>query len=191
MYDPEIHHRRSIRMRGYDYAQPGAYFVTVCTQDNRHLFGDVVEGQMRLNESGETVRACWLWLAKRYSHVELDEWIVMPNHIHAIVRIHDRRGGSGTAPGGASRCAPTKPLGRLIGAFKTVSTKRFNEIRGTPGTVVWQRNYYEHIIRNEDECEKIREYVRRNPLLWACDRYNPERSVAVIDETGRVVPWEM
>ena len=96
-YDPEIHHRRSIRLQGYDYSQPGAYFVTICTEGKEHLFGQVVEGEMHRNERGDTVARCWKWLQQRYSHVVLDEWIIMPNHLHGIIVIRDGRGGSRTA----------------------------------------------------------------------------------------------
>jgi len=162
-YDPEIHHRRSIRLRGYDYSQPGSYYVTLCTQGKEHLFGQIVEGEMHRDELGDYVAGCWQWLAKQYPYVVLDEWTVMPNHLHGIIVITDGTGGSRTAP------TKRKPLGRLIGAFKTVSTDRVNEMRGTPGSLLWQRDLYEHIIRNEDELNKIREYIRTNPLRWASD----------------------
>jgi len=182
-YDPDIHHRRSIRLRGYDYSQAGFYFVTLCTTGARgkplvgavreppqHVtpirFGEIAGGEMHLNEYGEIVALCWRWLPKRYKFVRLDEWVVMPNHFHGIISI--------TEAEGDSRIAPTKGLGRLIGVFKTVSTKRINEIRDTPGTAVWQRNYYERIIRNAAELDKIREYVTTNPLCWADDPENPD-----------------
>ena len=169
-YDPEIHHRRSIRLRGYDYSQPGKYFVTVCTQDKAAVFGEIVEGKMRRNEYGEIVAVCWGWLAKRYGSVELEEWVVMPNHLHGIIVIPGD--GMESKLRGGSRTTPTKPLGRLIGAFKTVSAQRVNEMRNTPGAPLWQRNYYEHIIRNDDELSKIREYIATNPLRWAQDPEN-------------------
>jgi REP element-mobilizing transposase RayT len=174
-YDPKIHHRRSIRLRGYDYSQPGKYSVTICTQNKEHLFGQIVEGEMHRNELGEYVALSWKWLARQYPYLDLDEWIVMPNHVHGIIVITARRGGSRTAPTSSfadpERTAPTKrkTLGSLVGAFKTVSTDRFNEMRGTPGAQLWQRDFYDHIIRNEDELNKIREYIRTNPLQWASD----------------------
>jgi REP element-mobilizing transposase RayT len=186
-YDPEIHHRRSIRLRGYDYSQPGKYSVTICTQNKEHLFGEVVEGEMHRNELGEYVALCLEWLPRRYPYVDLDEWIVMPNHLHGILVITDRRGGSRTAPTlisgddcpaapplnsvDVSPTAPTKrkTLGSLVGAFKTVSTDWRNQQLGTPGAVMWQRDFYDHIVRNEDELNKIREYIRTNPLQWDTD----------------------
>ncbi len=178
-YDPGIHHRSSIRLRGYDYSQPGNHYVTICTQAKQHLFGCIVEGEMHRNELGDFVALCWQWLARQYSYVELDEWIVMPNHLHGIIVV-THGGGSRTPAGssrteeGASRSAPTKrkPLGRLVGAFKSVSTDRVNEKRGTPGGLLWQRDFYDHIIRDEDELNKIRDYIRTNPLRWNTDPEN-------------------
>jgi len=173
---PQRKKRRTIRLRGYDYSQAGAYFVTICTQNRECFFGDIVNGEMRLNSSGECVADKWQWLGHHHDFVELDEWVIMPNHMHGIIVIvDDCRGGSRTAP---TRTAPTvkrKPLGRLIGAFKTVSTKHINETRGTPGTRLWQRNYYEHIIRNENELNRIREYIVNNPSQWPSDRLYTRR----------------
>ena len=181
-YDPEIHHRRSIRLRGYDYSQPGSYYVPLCTQGKEHLFGQIVEGEMHPNERGDCVARCWKWLAQQYLYIDLDEWTVMPNHLHGIIVITDGTGASRNAPTetcgivgrGGSRTAPTKrkPLGRLVGAFKTVSTDYINQLRGTPTRPLWQRDFYDHIIRNEDELNKIREYIRTNPLRWASDPDN-------------------
>jgi REP element-mobilizing transposase RayT len=165
------HHRRSIRLKGYDYTQAGAYFVTICTQDRACLFGDVVDGQMRVNECGQVVADSWLWLSVRYLHVDLDEWVVMPNHLHGIIILTgpDDRGGSRTAP-----TENRKPLGRLIGAFKTISTKRLNGLRNAPRVPVWQRNYYEHIVRSEESLTRIRSYITDNPARWDEDRENPQ-----------------
>jgi REP element-mobilizing transposase RayT len=174
--------RRSIRLQDYDYSQPGAYFVTICALDRECLFGDVRCGKMALNELGEIVAESWQWLERQYEYVEMDEWVVMPNHLHGIIVIMDFgddscTGGSRTA---RTRTAPTgsdqpkrEPLGRLIGAFKTVSTKRVNQIHNTPGAKLWQRNYSEHIIRNENELNRIREYIAQNPAKWEFDRENP------------------
>ena len=194
--NPEKHHRRSIRLRGYDYSRAGAYFVTICAQDRACLFGEVVDGKMQLNDAGRVVVDAWSWLNVQYPHIQLDEWVVMPHHLHGIIIISDGRGGShvravrepplrvresmGVANRPNTRTAPTgkcKPIGRLIGAFKTVSTKRINNMRGTPGISVWQRNYYEHIIRNDDSLNRIREYIVNNPLQWAMDRENPVGAV--------------
>lgn len=179
--------RRSIRLQGYDYASRGAYFVTVCTQDRKCAFGKIMENQMILNDLGIVVDDSWQWLTKQYPYIHLGEWTVMPNHLHGIIFIADCRGGSRTAHGGAetahggaSRGAPTekiKPLGQLIGVFKTISTKQINGIRRTPGMPLWQRNYYEHIIRNEDELGRIRQYILDNPKQWALDTENPNSHI--------------
>ena len=164
----QILHRRSIRLKEYDYGQPGAYFVTLCTKFRKPIFGEIIDGTMKMNETGLIIEATWQWLSEQYSYVKLDTWMVMPNHFHGIVfLLDDRRGGSRTAP------TKRKPLGRLIGAFKTVSTKKINQIRGTPGQPVWQRNYYEHVIRNEIDLGETREYIQNNPLKWLEDENHP------------------
>jgi hypothetical protein len=108
-YDPEIHHRRSIRLRGYDYSQPGSYYVTLCTQGKEHLFGQIVEGEMHRNEWGDHVVCCWEWLAQRYPYIDLDEWTVLPNHLHGIIVITDGRGANRWAGWSAPSklCPPT------------------------------------------------------------------------------------
>ncbi len=180
-YNPDIHHRRSIRLRNYDYSQTGAYFVTICVQHRECLFGEITDRVMRLNDAGNIVAEQWKWLGKQYDHVELDEWRIMPNHMHGIIVITDVVGGGGLRKGG-SRTAPTgnapvkrKPLGRLIGAFKTVSTKHVNILRNTPGNKLWQRNYWEHIIRNNTELQRICEYIQNNPARWQEDALHPDQ----------------
>jgi len=160
--------RRSIRLKDYDYTQAGAYFATICTQKKASILGTVKNGETILNIYGQVVAECWRWLTKQYPYVELDEWVVMPNHMHGIIILC--RGGSRTAPTGNY-----KPLGRLIGAFKTTSTKRINALRGTRGVPVWQRNYYEHVIRNEDDLNEIQQYILDNPVKWDMDEENPNR----------------
>ena len=168
-HDPERRHRRSIRLKGYDYAQAGAYFVTVCTQDRVCLFGNVVDGKMRLNAVGQMVQAAWGDLPNHYPHVELDEFVIMPNHVHGIIFIV----GAGFKP------APTIPikchgLAEIVRAFKTFSARRINQHLGMSGVPVWQRNYYEHIIRDESSLNRIRQYILDNPLRWTLDRENPD-----------------
>jgi REP element-mobilizing transposase RayT len=190
-YDPKIHHRRSIRLPGYDYSQDGWYYITICALGKKCLFGKFADGQIQLYEYGRTVEKCWQWLDQQYDYVHLDEYVVMPNHLHGIivirrddsqkglVRCRDgtqndciaRRGGSRTTP--IINLHKYKPLSRLIGAFKTVSTRQINNIRNTPGCKLWQRNYYEHIIRNEEELNHIRRYIAENPANWRQDEENP------------------
>jgi putative transposase len=164
-YDPQRHHRRSIRLPAYDYAQPGTYFVTIVCKERALLLDDP---QFRT-----IAEEAWLWLADQYEFVQLDEYVVMPNHLHGIVVIRDaRRGGSRTAP--TAYIQKPKPLGRLVAAFKTVSTKHINTIRGTPGLPAWQRNYYEHVIRDEEDLNRVRQYVIDNPARWGDDPENPD-----------------
>jgi REP element-mobilizing transposase RayT len=128
----------------------------------------------------------WLWLATRYSYVSLDEFVLMPNHLHGILIIRNVcTGGSRTALSNTK----SKSLGSLVGAFKTVSTKHINQIRGTPGAKVWQRNYYEHIIRNENELEEVRKYIRYNPMNWKEDVYNPRLFLKTVIKGQRSV-WK-
>ena len=159
--------RNSLSVDDYDYSKEGAYFVTICVRKRESLLGSVLNGKIRLNVLGETVAKVWQWLSCQYPQVDLDEWQIMPNHLHGIVWLRDEShlGLNGIKP---------KPLGRLLGAFKTVSTKNVNEIRQMTGLPFWQRNFYEHIIRDEDSLNRIREYILTNPQRWELDRENPK-----------------
>jgi REP element-mobilizing transposase RayT len=173
-YDPQKHHRRSMRLQGYDYTLAGAYFVTIVAWRRELFFGDIVNGEMLLNDVGKIAADKWQWLETQYEYVELGAWIVMPNHFHGILIIHEHsRGGSRSAP--TTTPIKRKPLGGLIGAFKMVSTKHINLLRNTEGQVVWQRNHYEHIIRNDDDHDRIHRYIESNPLNWMDDDENPNR----------------
>jgi len=169
-YDPKMHHRRSIRLKGYDYTKDGLYFITICTLNHIHLFGKINNGIMALNEVGQVAAEALQWLPGNYQYVEVAESMIMPNHLHAIIEIGSCRGGSQTT---LTQTGPTKrkPLGRLVGSFKTVSSRRINEMRQMPGCPVWQRNYYEHIIRDHESYVKCCEYIRNNPLKWQEDKY--------------------
>jgi putative transposase len=168
-------HRRSIRLKEYDYSQTGAYFVTLVTVDRACLFGEVEAGVMRLNPFGSIVENEWRRLGERFERINLDEWVVMPNHLHGILLIVEEdvnRAGTGEMQGKATG-APPGSLGAIVGSYKSITTRMVNALRRTPGELVWQRNYYEHIIRNEDEWEAIRSYIRNNPPQWELDRENP------------------
>ncbi len=180
-YDPNRHHRQSIRLRGYDYTQAGAYFVTIVAHERACLFGEIIDGVMHLNDAGRMVDAAWTALPQRFPAIELDAWITMPNHLHGIivvgatlvvapdaVDVPDR---AGTSP------APT--LGDIVGAFKSITTHAY--IQGVHhrgwqpfNQRVWHRNYFEHIIRNEHDLNRIREYIVHNPLKWALDSEYPD-----------------
>ena len=187
-YDPHKHHRRSIRLKDYDYASAGCYFVTICVRGGECLLGKIVDGRIVLNEFGRIAQESWFWLADRYDYISLDESAFMPNHMHGIIVYHDDPGR------GASRSAPTdntptavarKPLGRLVGAFKTISTKQINNLRGTPGEPFWQRNYWEHIVRNERALLAIREYIIYNPTRWEIDKLHPGTGLNPFNESWK------
>ncbi|MGA2630174.1 MAG: transposase [Terriglobia bacterium] len=186
-YDPKAHHRRSIRLRGWDYARPGLYFVTVCTQGKEHVFGAVADGEMRLNEYGRNVAACWEELPRHYPRIRVDGFIVMPNHVHGIIEILDVGAGLKPAPtvrngiaGAGLKPAPTRghSVSEIVRAFKTFSARGVNRLRRTAGKPLWQRNYYEHIIRNELELAAIQEYIASNPVRWDTDPENPAATMA-------------
>ena len=163
-YNPEFHHRRSIRLRDYDYSQPGSYFVTVCTH-NRELLLESAAAQ-------GAVLAAWQELPTRFPTVALDEFVIMPNHVHGIVILAAGRsltGAASRAP--TNRVRPT--LGEVVLAFKSPSAIKVNAILNRTGLRFWQRNYYEHVIRDEDELSGIRQYIRANPLRWHEDPENP------------------
>lgn len=179
-YDPNIHLRRSIRLKGYDYSRAGAYFVTICVQNRACLFGDIVDGEMVLNPSGQIVADEWIKTAEIRNEIELDEWVVMPNHFHGIVWIRHGGGTTGDCRGTARRAPTVEQFGKpvagslptIVRAFKSAVTKRINQTRKTPGMTLWQRNYWEHIVRNDHELNRIRQYIINNPANWQYDREN-------------------
>jgi REP element-mobilizing transposase RayT len=180
-YNPKIHHRRSIRLKEYDYSQGGLYFVTICCQDRICRFGKIENGEMILNELGEIVYNEWQNLTNKYSCVDLHEFIVMPNHFHAILQIvgagSARPEGQANPEGqaipaqttGQANPAPTNPaptLGNIIGYFKYQTTKKVDL-----SDKLWQRNYYEHIIRDERAYQNISDYIIHNPEKWQNDKF--------------------
>ena len=190
-YNPDIHHRRSIRLKDYDYSQAGAYFVTICTQNRECMFGDIVGGEMRLNDAGCMITRWWEKISTKFSTVETDVHIIMPNHFHGIISI------VGAALCGCPSMKGNRPLKNkdniinntqntghprggaptlcdVMDWFKTMTTNEY--IAGVKQNgwarfngKFWQRNYYEHIIRSEPELHKIREYIVNNPLNWETD----------------------
>jgi len=182
-YNPDVHHRRSIRLQGYDYSRSGGYFVTICTENRECLFGDVIDGEMALNDAGRIAADEWTKTALIRDEIQLDEWVVMPNHFHGIVwithgTVRHCRGDRPVAPTTIRPVAPTagpqpRSLGAMIAGFKSAVTKRINELRQTAGAKLWQRNYYEHIVRNENELNRIRQYIIDNPKNWKSDRNYP------------------
>ncbi|WP_017301718.1 transposase [Nodosilinea nodulosa] len=210
-YDPNKHHRRSIRLTGYDYASEGLYFITLCCHQRQHLFGTVVEGTMQLNALGQIVAEEWLKTPEIRPNFALGEWVVMPNHLHGVVIVRPSNKSNALAEGDipvrAHRSAPQPPqppqplteilygdlpaegdipvrahrsapqplqrraqsISSFVAGFKAAATKRINLYRNAPGTPVWQRNYYEHIIRSEASLERIQHYIQNNPATWYQD----------------------
>ncbi len=182
--DHNQRHRRSIRLRDYDYRQAGAYFITICTHQKECLFGDVINDEMLLSEMGQIVSEEWVRTAIIRPEIELDAFVVMPNHVHGIVVFATNAGVDNEV--GAHARAPLrrepKSLGALVAGFKSVVTKRINTLRSTPLIPVWQRNYYERIIRHERELNAAREYIQNNPLQWALDRENPANQRTTMEQ---------
>jgi len=173
-FDPNKHHRRSIRLSNWDYQAPAAYFVTICTHQREHLFDDPVWA--------DAAKSAWQAIPGHTSRVLLDEWVLMPNHFHGILVLVDGTSGSiSTSPFDmrwASQAddnprpfanAPSGSLGAVIRSYKAVVTRRINRMRQTPSGKVWQRGYYERIIRNDRELERIRAYILNNPARWAAE----------------------
>ena len=172
--ETEKYHRRSIRLKDYDYSRIGAYFVTIRTHSNRNVFGNVVNGKMQVSKYGRIVETEWRKTASIRNNVKLDIFVVMPNHFHGIILISEN-----VFVGATRRVAPTphgpKPnsVGAIVGQLKSIVTKKIRKMGLSDFR--WQRNYYEHIIRNENELNCVREYIVNNPLQWQFDRENPER----------------
>lgn len=199
-YNPKIHHRRSIRLKGYDYTQPGAYFITLCTYQRDEIFGEIIDGEMKLSALGEIVREEWLRSANIRKEIQIfeDEFVIMPNHFHGInwivgadgvrpdmerahamrpdvmhpnPRIPDARRENQDARRASLRRVP-RSLGSFIAGFKASVTSRAGREFNMTG--IWQRDYYDHIIRNDRELKDIRWYILNNPLNWQLDRDNAQ-----------------
>jgi REP element-mobilizing transposase RayT len=193
-FDPEKHHRRSIRLSGYDYAQAGAYFVTICAQNKACVFGQITDGQVKRNEAGHMLQCVWDALPGRFPTVELDAFVVMPNHIHGVVVIAQNVGATLVVAQDQRRAGtrPAPTLGDIVGAFKSITTHQYAlgvKERGWPPFTrrLWQRNYYEHVIRNEISLSAIRLYIEGNPVLWPYDHDNPCRETSHLDRTHRAL----
>lgn len=212
VYDPEIHNRKSIRLKGYDYSQSGWYFVTICTKDRECCFGEVENEKMILSDIGKIIAEEWQKTEQIRKNVRLDEWVVMPNHVHGIIVIdndptvgatrrvaptvvvhnHDIRAAptamahnhnvqisvTNGCDGSQKSTRPNGPksgsLGAIIGQIKSNVTKQINKLKDHSDQSVWQRDFYDRIIRNEDELNRIRQYILENPSNWEKDRNNSD-----------------
>lgn len=180
-YDPQKHHRRSIRLKGYNYSQPGWYFVTICTKNREMLFGEIVDGKTILNEWGMISETEWLKTEEIRKNIKIDQYVIMPNHLHGIIKIVDEeediyvRANRNSPQRDTDQSngfqSPSKTIGAIIRGYKSTVTKKINIRRKTPGTPLWQRNYYERIIRDEPELNRIRKYILENPIIWEKDKY--------------------
>ncbi len=236
IYDPAKHHRRSIRLKGYDYANPGWYYLTICTHDREFLFGEIVRDQMHPSEMGAIAQECWNEIPRHFPRASLDVSVVMPNHLHGIIVIGEvgarhsvpvqlghgvpvqfnrpvpvqnlhgapvARPGAGV-PAGAARFGKPVPgsLASIVALFKQAVTRRVRARPGVPvqnahggspqnsggGPIeVWHENYYEHVIRNEKELDRIREYICSNPERWLYDVENPACEREAADDIEEII----
>ena len=192
-YDPRLHHRRSIRLKDFDYSLPGDYFLTICTQDKHCLLGSVIQGRVCLSPAGMMVSEVWRNIPTRHPGVELDTFVVMPNHIHGIVRILYPNAGPRNFDGRTQRSAPTRRSGcsggpprgsgphlaEIVRRFKSITTGLYRQDAGKPGwraiqRRLWQRNYFERLIRNREELNAKRIYIDNNSIYWSADSDNPD-----------------
>lgn len=195
-YDPNKHHRRSTRLKNYDYTTPGAYFITICTHQRECLFGEIVDREMQLNRLGVVVAAHWKNLPKYHPRLRLDEFVVMPNHVHGIMFLTDPFVGAGFSdhldgltdntlakPAPTDAALPTQghSISEITRGFKTFSSRQINQIRRAQGVPVWQRNYYDRIIRDEISLQQIRQYIVNNPPSWQQDQLHPDRLPQTIE----------
>lgn len=179
-YDPKIHHRRSIRLMGYDYSQPGLYFITLCTHNRAYLFGEIKEGKMILNKYGVIAEKAWLKTESIRDNLKIDAFVIMPNHVHGIIQIVRTNSNSPqrntphqeTPQPKTLFKSPSKTIGAIIRGYKATVTKQIHNSSGQYGTPVWQRNYYEHIIRNDNDYQHIYDYIIDNPAKWQDDKFN-------------------
>lgn len=207
-YDPNIHHRRSIRLKGYDYSQPGAYFITIVTWQHEDLFGEIIDNEMKVNNAGFVAQTELKKLPTMFPELSIDNFVIMPNHAHAIFVLSnptdnvkakkDSRDQSSTNPFVRARpeepsqienlpfASPLQPfladvqshtLGSIVGAYKSTVARIINGLRRTPESPVWQRNYYEHIIRNETDFNHVWDYIDDNPRSWAEDQLFHQYSI--------------
>ena len=182
--DRSFHHRRNLRLPEFDYSQPGAYFVTIVTQNRKPFFGSITNGEMILNELGRTIADLWVAIPVHFPNVEPGEFVVMPNHIHGIIVItfgvgHDNEEGTLQETIVGATHASTIPkntngpksgsISAIIGSFKSAATKLFHAIPEHSRERLWQRNYYEHVIRNERDYQAISDYILANPINWEKD----------------------
>ena len=170
-YDPKIHHRRSIRLEGYDYSQEGMYFVTICTLNKNCIFGNIINDEMVLNETGTIAYNEWLQTPFIRKSIDLDVFVVMPNHIHGIIIIRGGECNGGEYEEGVCNTPlHSQTIGSIVRGYKSSVTGKINALHNTTGVAVWQKNYWEHIIRDLQTYTTISEYIINNPINWSTDK---------------------
>jgi putative transposase len=172
--NPDRHHRRSVRLRGYDYTQAGAYYVTICIHRRECLLGSVINGAMQLSEYGHVAQLCWQTIPEHFMHVNLDAFVVMPNHVHGILHIAESSSSENPAPERFAQPV-SGSLATIIRSYKAAVTKSVNALRDMSGASFWQRSYYDQIIRDRSSLLKIREYIAYNPLRWQSAQPQPKK----------------
>ncbi len=184
-YNPEIHNRQSIRLKGYDYSLGGVYFITICSQNRENLFGDFINNKIVLNNAGKMIEKWVIETKNKFKNILIDQYVIMPNHLHCIISIETIKTETGEHVG--------SPLREIIQWFKTMSTNEY--IRGVKdgkyppfNKRIWQRNYYERIIRNENEFNQIAEYIVNNPINWMNDKNNLDITIIPVGADLRVCP---
>jgi len=180
---PGLPDRRSVRMRTYDYATAGIYFVTICTHGKKCMLGRVQEDRAVLSRTGAVVEEHWRAIPEHNPGVELDAFVVMPNHLHGLIILPKARRAQHAVPlRNKNILVPERTFGALqprelptlVRSFKAACTRRVNQLRGAPGQPLWQRGYHEHVVRGDDDLEQLQRYIAENPLRWALDRENPQ-----------------
>jgi REP element-mobilizing transposase RayT len=168
-------HRRSTRLEGRNYAQPGTYYVTILTHERECLLGDIVDGEMRLSEIGKIAQECWMETPKHFPNASLDEFRVMPNHLHGILVLNKVRTRHAVSLPRTEQFGKPVPgsIPTIIRSFKSAATKSINEFQGSPGDVVWHGRFHDHIICDTKDLIRIRRYIQENPMNWQHDDDNP------------------
>lgn len=194
-FNPQIHHRRSIRLKGYDYSKTGLYFITLCVEDKQHLFGDIIDAKMILNQLGQIANDEWINTSDIRDNISLHEFIIMPNHFHCIIEINFKKGENDQSIGALK--SPSQTIGSIIRGYKIATTKKIkdflkeenirtgelqfapisqsisSELQFAPtNSKIWQRNYYENIIRDEKAYQNISNYIKNNPAKWHEDKFS-------------------
>ncbi len=175
-YNPNINHRRSIRLKGYDYSQAGAYSITICVQNRQCLFGRIIDGEMVLNDFGKIAYDEWVKLSERYPNTFFDIFQIMPNHIHGIIDL-DYVGATLAVAQNWAGASPAPTIGTIVGVYKSLVANKCLEVCKSQNVFMgklWQRNYWEHIIRNDNAYQYIADYIMNNPAQWESDKFYVE-----------------